>query len=94
MKFESFNRQLYLHGFKKIGKRSTDSGAYYHENFIRGELDSCRRIIRWNENVDDFDSRTYNINGIPTRLQNLSKCASLNKHGINQTKTQKSVKVS
>ena len=39
-----FKRQLYLYGFEKIGKRFVDSGAYYHENFLRGHLSLCREI--------------------------------------------------
>ena len=45
-KFESFKRQLYMYGFKKIGKRFIDSGAYRHENFIRGDLALCRKITK------------------------------------------------
>jgi len=88
MKYESFKRQLYMYGFKKIGKRFVDCGAYYHQDFVRGELDLCRRMIRWNENEDDFASRTNNITEIPTNLQNLNKSTSLSKCVLKQKTVQ------
>jgi len=49
--FKSFKHQLYVYGFKKIGKRFTDSGAYYHDSFIRGRLDLCRSMSTVKEYV-------------------------------------------
>ena len=45
-KFESFIRQLHVYGFKKIGVRFVDSGAYWNELFIRGRLGLCSRMKR------------------------------------------------
>ena len=47
-KLESFKRQLYAYGFRKIGKRFADDGAYFHESFIRGRFNLCGRIRRMN----------------------------------------------
>jgi hypothetical protein len=43
----SFQRQLNLYGFKRITKSgSKDQGSYYHELFLRGRPELCRRIRR------------------------------------------------
>jgi len=44
-KFMSFTRQLNLWGFKRITK-GTDSGAYYHELFLRGRPRLCMKMRR------------------------------------------------
>ena len=45
-KLTSFTRQLNLWGFKRI-TRGTDSGAYYHELFLRGRPDLALRMKRY-----------------------------------------------
>jgi hypothetical protein len=43
----SFQRQLNLYGFKRITKSgSKDQGHYYHELFLRGRPELCRRMRR------------------------------------------------
>lgn len=44
-KFMSFTRQLNLWGFKRITK-GVDSGAYYHELFLRGRAHLAKRMRR------------------------------------------------
>ena len=44
-KLTSFQRQLNLYGFRRI-TRGKDSGAYYHEFFLRGRFDLCKKMIR------------------------------------------------
>lgn len=44
-KLTSFQRQLNLYGFVRLTAGS-DRGAYYHELFLRGRPDLCRRMIR------------------------------------------------
>jgi len=44
-KLTSFQRQLNLYGFIRLTAGS-DRGAYYHELFLRGRPDLCRRMIR------------------------------------------------
>jgi len=44
-KFMSFTRQLNLWGFKRITK-GVDSGAYYHELFLRGKAHLAKRMRR------------------------------------------------
>ena len=41
---DSFKRQLYLHGFQKVGKRYDGAGAYFHKFFLIGRFDSCHQI--------------------------------------------------
>ena len=72
--FESFKRQLYIYGFKKIGKRSTDSGAYYHAQFISGQQDMCSRIDKWKKKESKFTTINPNFDNVPTTLHNLDKC--------------------
>lgn len=40
-KLESFKRQLYNYGFKKVGKQFSDAGAYYHYQFVSGQFVMC-----------------------------------------------------
>lgn len=44
-KLTSFQRQLNLYGFRRITK-GKDSGAYYHEMFMRSRPDLCRNMLR------------------------------------------------
>jgi len=44
-KLTSFQRQLNLYGFVRL-TAGTDRGGYYHELFLRGRMDLCRRMAR------------------------------------------------
>lgn len=44
-KFRSFQRQLNMYGFRRL-RRGVDRGGYYHELFLKGREDLCRRLIR------------------------------------------------
>lgn len=44
-KLTSFQRQLNLYGFVRL-TAGTDRGGYYHELFLRGRMDLCRRMSR------------------------------------------------
>lgn len=44
-RWHSFGRQLNLYGFTRI-QRGRDSGAYYHELFLRGRPSLCRFMKR------------------------------------------------
>jgi hypothetical protein len=45
--YKSFQRQLHIYGFRRItGKGMLDNGAYYHEQFIRGQKHGSLRMIR------------------------------------------------
>jgi len=44
-KFRSFQRQLNMYGFRRL-RRGVDRGGYYHELFLQGREDLCRRLIR------------------------------------------------
>ena len=55
---KSFKHQLYVYGFRKIGKRFSDAGSYHHQLFIRGRLDLCNEIIRFDDgNLSIFDTQ-------------------------------------
>ena len=69
--FESFKRQLYIYGFKKIGRRFTDPGAYYHDEFIKGQQDLCSNIIKWTKKTSQFTTPSPNFDRVPTTLRNL-----------------------
>jgi len=44
-KLTSFQRQLNLYGFVRL-TAGTDRGGYYHEHFLRGRMDLCRKMAR------------------------------------------------
>eukprot|EP00339_Tiarina_fusa_P014260 CAMPEP_0117047090 /NCGR_PEP_ID=MMETSP0472-20121206/32559_1 /TAXON_ID=693140 ORGANISM="Tiarina fusus, Strain LIS" /NCGR_SAMPLE_ID=MMETSP0472 /ASSEMBLY_ACC=CAM_ASM_000603 /LENGTH=406 /DNA_ID=CAMNT_0004759689 /DNA_START=100 /DNA_END=1320 /DNA_ORIENTATION=- len=44
-KLTSFQRQLNLYGFSRL-TAGPDRGGYYHELFIRGRMDLCKRMAR------------------------------------------------
>jgi hypothetical protein len=44
-KLTSFQRQLNLYGFARL-TRGNDSGAYYHELFLRGKTFLCKTMVR------------------------------------------------
>ena len=71
---ESFKRQLYMYGFKKIGKRSPDCGTFFHNDFIRGEKDLCNTIRIWKKNTTDYRVKNVNFSQVPRVLQNVNKC--------------------
>ena len=68
--FESFKRQLYMHGFEKAGKNVSDSGAYFHEHFIRGQLDSCNLIKKLNKSISGSTAEV--LDRVPSILKNLN----------------------
>jgi len=45
-RYSSFRRQLDLWGFKRLTQNGADSGAYYHEMFLRSKPFLCRSIGR------------------------------------------------
>jgi hypothetical protein len=54
--YKSFQRQLNIYGFNRINKKGTrDMGAYYHEEFIRGEKNQSLKIVR-----QEIKGRCYN----------------------------------
>lgn len=44
-KLTSFQRQLNLYGFSRL-TAGPDRGGYYHELFLRGRMDLCRKMVR------------------------------------------------
>jgi len=44
-KYSSFQRQLNLYGFKRVGS-GTDKGSHYHEHFLRGMPCLTSKIVR------------------------------------------------
>ncbi|OEU20893.1 hypothetical protein FRACYDRAFT_155230, partial [Fragilariopsis cylindrus CCMP1102] len=44
-KLTSFQRQLNLYGFRRL-TQGADSGAYYHELFLKGRPQLCLRMQR------------------------------------------------
>ena len=68
----SFKHQLYSYGFKKIGKRSIDTGAYFHKQFIREGKDLCGKVTKWNGIQSDLTRCSPNFDRVPTTLKNLN----------------------
>ena len=62
---KSFKHQLYVYGFRKIGKRHPDVGAYYHEFFIRDRYDLCSRVIRLDCNASAIIGPTPDFYEMP-----------------------------
>ena len=71
--FESFKRQLYMYGFRKIGERFDDSGAYCHPRFICGRQDLCGEIVQINKDVAEVSFEDINFDQVPKNLKNLNK---------------------
>lgn len=46
LKYNSFQRQLNLYGFRKIQNQGQDKGSFYHEFFLRGMPDLANLITR------------------------------------------------
>ncbi|KAL3923290.1 MAG: hypothetical protein SGILL_001737 [Bacillariaceae sp.] len=44
-KLTSFQRQLNLYGYQRL-TRGNDSGGYYHERFLRGRPNLCKKMVR------------------------------------------------
>ncbi|KAL7490536.1 hypothetical protein ACHAWT_000107 [Skeletonema menzelii] len=53
-KIKSFNRQLHLWGFRRIGR---DKQVWYHENFLRGVPAYMERLVRTKIKGNSVDSR-------------------------------------
>mmetsp|Transcript_19946 Transcript_19946/g.35073 ORF Transcript_19946/g.35073 Transcript_19946/m.35073 type:complete len:358 (+) Transcript_19946:116-1189(+) len=45
-RYKSFQRQLYLYGFRSLETQSMARGAYFHPKFVRGNRALCRDIVR------------------------------------------------
>ena len=45
-RFSSFQRQLSLYGFLRLTRKGPDTGAYYHELFLRGKAFLCNNLHR------------------------------------------------
>lgn len=71
-KLESFKRQLYVYGFKKISKRCSNSGAYFHEHFLRSQQDSSIKVSRWNNTKSKSIYEVPNFDKVPRTLRNLN----------------------
>lgn len=52
-RFGSFQRQLNLYGFFRMSRKNNDHGCHYHELFLKGRPDLCRRMAR----VKSIDSQ-------------------------------------
>ena len=76
-KIESFKRQLYTYGFRKIGTRFADSGAYCQELFIRGRFDLCAKMQRWKKGKHSFASNIppnfYTISEVLPNASNITR---------------------
>mmetsp|Transcript_13689 Transcript_13689/g.27271 ORF Transcript_13689/g.27271 Transcript_13689/m.27271 type:complete len:401 (+) Transcript_13689:147-1349(+) len=66
-KLTSFQRQLNLYGFKRI-KKGPDAGAYWHNNFVRGDPERAARMKRSKQvNNEKFQEKHVNHHlGAPT----------------------------
>lgn len=45
-RYKSFQRQLYLYGFRSMQVNSVAKGAYFHPLFVRDNRALCRQIVR------------------------------------------------
>ncbi|CAB9521838.1 shock factor protein 4 [Seminavis robusta] len=59
----SFQRQLNLYGFKKVGSGNRDAGAYYHELFLHGRPNMCMlmRRVGLPKGTDRRKTRSKNV---------------------------------
>ena len=71
---QSFKRQLYMYGFKKVGKQLPDVGAYFQQDFIRGEKELCSTMRNWRIKASDYRIEDVNFSEIPRALKNANKC--------------------
>lgn len=55
-KYPSFQRQLLLYGFKRIGS-GQDAGGYYHELFLKGHFALCTYIKRVVSSKEDISRK-------------------------------------
>ena len=78
---ESFKRQLYFYGFKKIGKRFIDFGAYYHSQFIRDQPKLCCKILKLDKSSES-EFQVPNFDKVPRHLQNARKCSIVRKSSV------------
>eukprot|EP00984_Skeletonema_dohrnii_P032171 scaffold25734_cov120-Skeletonema_dohrnii-CCMP3373.AAC.1 len=66
-KIRSFNRQLYMWGFRRIGRG--DDQVWYNENFLRGKPEDMKHMVRTkikgNTAVSNEDVRVPNFDDLP-----------------------------
>ena len=85
-KYESFKRQLYVYGFKKVGVRFTDAGAYYHDKFVSGQFDMCSEMTRTKKSSNPI-TQNYDFSAIPTSLNNYNNYMNVASHNNETAKT-------
>eukprot|EP00984_Skeletonema_dohrnii_P000878 scaffold272_cov117-Skeletonema_dohrnii-CCMP3373.AAC.3 len=66
-KIRSFNRQLYMWGFRRIGRG--DDQVWYNDNFLRGKPEDMKHMVRTkikgNTAVSNEDVRVPNFDNLP-----------------------------
>ncbi|KAG7366832.1 HSF-type DNA-binding protein [Nitzschia inconspicua] len=45
-RYKSFQRQLYLYGFRSLETQNMSRGAYFHPKFVKSDRNLCRDIVR------------------------------------------------